>query len=70
VSWLAERVGQYRAGRSARWIKVKNPKSPAMVRVKDGTWWRRLNEEKWEAGVDFPRIEWWPYGEENHRVVL
>jgi bifunctional non-homologous end joining protein LigD len=28
----------YRAGRSAHWIKVKNPKSPAMVRAKDGTW--------------------------------
>jgi bifunctional non-homologous end joining protein LigD len=28
----------YRAGRSPHWIKVKNPKSPAMVRAKDGTW--------------------------------
>jgi bifunctional non-homologous end joining protein LigD len=28
----------YRAGRSAHWIKVKNPSSPAMVRVRDGTW--------------------------------
>jgi bifunctional non-homologous end joining protein LigD len=28
----------YRAGRSPHWIKIKNPKSPAMVRAKDGTW--------------------------------
>jgi bifunctional non-homologous end joining protein LigD len=28
----------YRAGRSPHWIKVKNPKSPAMVRAKGGTW--------------------------------
>jgi bifunctional non-homologous end joining protein LigD len=28
----------YRSGRSKSWIKVKNPKSPAMLRVFDGTW--------------------------------
>jgi bifunctional non-homologous end joining protein LigD len=28
----------YRAGRSPHWIKVKNPKSPAMLRVEDGSW--------------------------------
>jgi bifunctional non-homologous end joining protein LigD len=28
----------YNAGRSTDWIKVKNPKSPAMIRAKDGTW--------------------------------
>jgi bifunctional non-homologous end joining protein LigD len=28
----------YSAGRSPHWIKVKNPTSPAMVRVKDGSW--------------------------------
>jgi bifunctional non-homologous end joining protein LigD len=28
----------YRSGRSKCWIKVKNPASPAMLRVKDGTW--------------------------------
>ena len=28
----------YRAGRSPHWIKVKNPKSPAMNRAKDGGW--------------------------------
>ena len=28
----------YRAGRSPDWIKVKNPKSPAMVRANDGSW--------------------------------
>jgi bifunctional non-homologous end joining protein LigD len=28
----------YRAGRSTHWIKIKNPKSPAMLRAKDGSW--------------------------------
>jgi ATP-dependent DNA ligase len=28
----------YRAGRSADWIKVKNPASPAMTRAEDGSW--------------------------------
>ena len=28
----------YRSGRTKRWIKVKNPASPAMLRVQDGTW--------------------------------
>ena len=28
----------YRAGWSPHWIKIKNPKSPAMVLVKDGSW--------------------------------
>jgi bifunctional non-homologous end joining protein LigD len=28
----------YRSGRTKSWIKVKNPKSPAMLRVIDGTW--------------------------------
>jgi bifunctional non-homologous end joining protein LigD len=28
----------YRAGPSSNWIKVKNPKSPAMNRAKDGSW--------------------------------
>jgi bifunctional non-homologous end joining protein LigD len=32
------RERDYGAGRSAHWIKVKNPNSPAMVRAKDGTW--------------------------------
>jgi bifunctional non-homologous end joining protein LigD len=32
----------YRAGRCAHWIKVKNPKHPAMARVKD-SFSRRLN---------------------------
>ena len=27
----------YRSGRSRTWIKVKNPKSPAATRAKDGT---------------------------------
>jgi len=27
----------YRSGRTKSWIKVKNPKSPAMLRVQDGT---------------------------------
>ncbi len=27
----------YRSGRSKSWIKVKNPKSPAMLRAEDGT---------------------------------
>jgi hypothetical protein len=28
----------YRAGRCAFWIKVKNPKSPAMLRAEEGSW--------------------------------
>jgi bifunctional non-homologous end joining protein LigD len=32
------RERSYRAGRSAHWIKVKNPRSPAMVRAKDANW--------------------------------
>ena len=28
----------YRSGRSKSWIKVKNPESPAMLRLQDGTW--------------------------------
>jgi bifunctional non-homologous end joining protein LigD len=28
----------YRAGRCAFWIKVKNPKSPAMLRAEEGNW--------------------------------
>jgi len=27
----------YRSGRTKSWIKVKNPKSPAILRVQDGT---------------------------------
>jgi len=27
-----------KAGRCAFWIKVKNPKSPAMLRAEEGTW--------------------------------
>jgi ATP-dependent DNA ligase len=27
----------YESGRSKRWIKIKNPDSPAMKRVEDGT---------------------------------
>jgi bifunctional non-homologous end joining protein LigD len=30
----------YRGGRSPYWVKVKNPKSPAMTRVKDINWSR------------------------------
>jgi ATP-dependent DNA ligase len=40
VSKRADR--RYRAGRSNDWIKVKNPKHPAMARVKD-SFSRRLN---------------------------
>ena len=28
----------YRSGKSAEWIKVKVPTSPAMLRVQDGSW--------------------------------
>ena len=28
----------YRSGRCRAWAKVKNPASPAMVRIEDGTW--------------------------------
>jgi len=27
----------YRSGRAKCWVKVKNPASPAMLRIKDGT---------------------------------
>jgi len=29
----------YRSGRSKSWLKIKNPASPSMLRVQDGTWW-------------------------------
>jgi len=32
------RDSSYKAGQSRHWIKVKNPKSPAMTRGKDGNW--------------------------------
>jgi hypothetical protein len=28
---------RYRSGRSKSWLKIKNPASPAMLRVEDGT---------------------------------
>jgi bifunctional non-homologous end joining protein LigD len=28
----------YRSGRCRAWIKIKNPASPAMLRIQDGTW--------------------------------
>ena len=28
----------YKSGRCKSWIKVKNPKSPAMLRLEEGTW--------------------------------
>jgi bifunctional non-homologous end joining protein LigD len=28
----------YKAGRSPHWVKVKNPKSPAMLRAEEGEW--------------------------------
>ena len=28
----------YRSGRCRAWIKIKNPASPAVLRVQDGTW--------------------------------
>lgn len=28
----------YRSGRTKSWVKVKNPHSPAMLRIEDGTW--------------------------------
>ena len=28
----------YRSGRTKAWVKVKNPHSPAMLRIEDGTW--------------------------------
>jgi bifunctional non-homologous end joining protein LigD len=28
----------YRSGRTKSWIKVKNPASPAALRLQDGTW--------------------------------
>jgi len=30
----------YRSGRTKSWLKIKNPMSPAMLRVQDGTWLR------------------------------
>jgi bifunctional non-homologous end joining protein LigD len=32
------RERSYKAGRCTSWIKVKNPKSPAMLRAEEGTW--------------------------------
>jgi ATP-dependent DNA ligase len=28
----------YRSGRSTDWLKIKNPDSPAMIRVREGEW--------------------------------
>jgi bifunctional non-homologous end joining protein LigD len=28
----------YWSGKAKCWVKVKNPKSPAMLRIEDGTW--------------------------------
>ena len=28
----------YRSGRTKSWVKVKNPASPAMLRIEKGTW--------------------------------
>jgi len=33
------RDSRYRAGPSRDWIKVKNPRSPAMNRAKDAFYW-------------------------------
>ena len=36
---IAKRIDQpYCSGRAKCWIKVKNPKSPAMLRIADGSW--------------------------------
>ena len=36
---IAKRIdAPYKSGRCKSWIKVKNPKSPAMLRIEDGTW--------------------------------
>jgi bifunctional non-homologous end joining protein LigD len=32
------RDASYRSGRSPDWLKVKNPASPAMLRLQDGKW--------------------------------
>ena len=32
------RERSYKAGQSPHWIKVKNPKSPAMLRAEEGNW--------------------------------
>jgi ATP-dependent DNA ligase len=35
---VAKRIDlPYESGRSKRWVKIKNPDSPAMRRVEDGT---------------------------------
>jgi ATP-dependent DNA ligase len=28
----------YRSGRCRAWVKIKNPASPAVLRIQDGTW--------------------------------
>jgi bifunctional non-homologous end joining protein LigD len=28
----------YRSGRCRAWVKIKNPASPAVLRIEDGTW--------------------------------
>ena len=36
---IAKRLDMpYKSGRCKSWIKVKNPKSPARLRIEDGTW--------------------------------
>jgi bifunctional non-homologous end joining protein LigD len=29
----------YRSGRCKSWVKIKNPTSPAVIRIQDGSWW-------------------------------
>jgi ATP-dependent DNA ligase len=39
---VSKRVGSpYRSGRSAHWVKVKNPKAPAVRREAEEDWGRR-----------------------------
>jgi hypothetical protein len=46
----------YRPGRSPHWIKVKNPKSAAMNRVKDGGWLIQTKKAPQLRGAELRRI--------------
>jgi hypothetical protein len=49
---VSKRLGSpYRSGRSAHWVKVRNPKAPAVKREAEEDWrrWQRTNSENSQA---------------------
>lgn len=44
---------RYRSGRCKAWLKIKDPKSPAMLRVDEGTFWRALLPELYDKRTTY-----------------